>query len=137
LLCQRPDPFTTNSSESKYLGAAVPTVPDLANQAKPITDISKDTLAFLIQKGDQDCTIPVENTKMLADALTAAGLDVQYDLLKNVGHGDGFGSTTPVFESDSNNQILINFLEYQNGRSALVTTNLLATPAAALPTSLY
>jgi acetyl esterase/lipase len=104
-----------NSPESKYLGAAVATVPDLAKQANPITYISKETPAFLIQKGDQDCTIPVENTKMLADALSAAGLDVQYDLLKNVGHGDGFGSTTPVFESDSNNQILIHFLNTKMG----------------------
>jgi acetyl esterase/lipase len=99
-----------DSPESKYLGAAVPTVPDLAKKANPITYISKDTPPFLIQKGDQDCTVPIENTKMLADALNAAGLDVHFDLLKNVGHGDGFGSSTPVFESDSNSQNLVNFL---------------------------
>jgi predicted esterase len=47
----------------------------------------------LIQKGDQDCTVPIENTKMLADALSAAGMDGHYDLLKNVGHGDGLGTS--------------------------------------------
>ena len=84
-----------DSPESKYLGAPVPTVPDLVNQANPITYITEDDPPFLVQKGDQDCTIAIENTKMLADALAAAGLDVHYDLLKGVGHGDGFGEHCP------------------------------------------
>ena len=97
-----------DSFESVYLGAAVPSVPELVKKSNPITYISKDTPPFLIQKGDQDCTVPIENTKMLADALTAAGLDVQYDLLKNAGHGDMGG--TPVFESESNIKKVIDFL---------------------------
>ena len=101
---------TAASPESKYLGAALPTVPDLAKKANPITYISPKTPPFLIQKGDQDCTIAIENTKMLADALSAAHLDVHYDLLKNVGHGDQLGTTTPVFESDTNIKAMIDFL---------------------------
>jgi acetyl esterase/lipase len=97
-----------DSFESLYLGAAVPTVPELVKQANPITYISQDDPPFLIQKGDQDCTVPVENTKMLADALQAAGLDVQYDLLKGVGHGDG--RFTTVFQSEGNIQTVLNFL---------------------------
>lgn len=97
-----------DSFESLYLGAAVPTVPELVKQANPITYISQDDPPFLIQKGDQDCTVPVENTKMLADALQAAGLDVQYDLLKGVGHGDGWFTT--VFQSEGNIQTVLNFL---------------------------
>ncbi|MEW5961064.1 MAG: prolyl oligopeptidase family serine peptidase [Chloroflexota bacterium] len=81
------------SFESLYLGAAVPTVLELVQKADPITYITPDAPPFLIQKGDQDCIVPIENTKMLADALAAAGLDVHYDLLKGVGHGDGRGST--------------------------------------------
>jgi acetyl esterase/lipase len=88
----------------------VPTVPDLVKQANPISYITPDDPPFFIQKGDQDCTIAIENTKMLADALSAAKLDVQYELLKGVGHGDGFGSTTPVFESNANSQKLVDFL---------------------------
>ena len=99
-----------DSPESKYLGAAVASSPDLVKKANPITYISKDDPAFLVQKGDQDCTIAIENTKMLADALAAAGMDVRYDLLKGVGHGDGFGCATPVFESESNSQALVDFL---------------------------
>ena len=42
--------------------------------------------------------------------LGAAKLDVENDLLEGVGHGDGFGSTNPVFESDANSQKLVDFL---------------------------
>jgi acetyl esterase/lipase len=127
-----------DSPESKYLGATVPTVPDLAKKANPITYISKATPPFLVQKGDQDCTIAIENTKMLADALSAAGLDVQYELLKNVGHGDGFGSSTPVFESESNSQKLVDFLNAKlnvKAQTAAPTVSPTATPtqAAAKP----
>ena len=80
-----------DSPESKYLGVAVPSSPELVKKANPMTYITKDDPPFLVQKGDQDCTIAIENTKMLADALAAAGMDVHYDLLKGVGHGDGFG----------------------------------------------
>ena len=125
-----------DSPESKYLGAPVPTVPDLVNQANPITYITEDDPPFLVQKGDQDCTIAIENTKMLADALAAAGLDVRYDLLQGVGHGDGFGSTTPVFESEENSQALVDFLNTKLGMQAAAPAAT-ATPAsaAAVPTT--
>jgi acetyl esterase/lipase len=99
-----------SSFESAYIGAAIQTVPDQVKKSNPITYISKNTPPFLIQKGDQDCTVPVENTKMLADALSAAKLDVQFTLLKNVGHGDDMGATTPVFESEANIKTMIDFL---------------------------
>lgn len=100
---------TASSFESLYLGATVPSAPDLVKQANPITYISADDPPFLIQKGDQDCTVPIENTKMLADALKAAGNDVQYDLLAGVGHGDS-GSTL-VFEGSANIQRVLAFLK--------------------------
>jgi acetyl esterase/lipase len=120
-----------DSFESKYLGTAVSGAPELVQKANPITYISKDDPAFLVQKGDQDCTIAIENTKMLADALSAAGLDVHYDLLKGVGHGDGFGTTAPVFESESNIQAVVNFLNTKLGIQATAAAAPTATPAAA------
>lgn len=97
-----------DSFESLYLGATVPDAPDLVKKANPITYITQDDPPFLIQKGDQDCTVPIENTKMLADALQAAGLDVRYDLLKGTGHGDT--GNTPVFASASNIKVVLDFL---------------------------
>jgi acetyl esterase/lipase len=104
-----------NSFESLYIGAAIQSVPDQVKKSNPIPYISKDTPPFLIQKGDQDCTVPIENTKMLADALSAQKLDVQYALLKNVGHGDSMGTSTPVFESESNLKLIIDFLNTKLG----------------------
>ncbi len=97
-----------DSFESLYLGVAVPDAPELAQQANPMSYISPDDPPFLIQKGEQDCTVPVENTKMLADALAVAGLAVQYDLLAGVGHGDGWFTT--VFQSEENIETVLNFL---------------------------
>jgi acetyl esterase/lipase len=120
-----------DSPESKYLGAPVPSSPELAKKANPMTYITKDDPPFFVQKGDQDCTIAIENTKMLADALAAAGMDVHYDLLKGVGHGDGFGATTPVFESESNSQALVDFLNAKlKGQTAAPAATAAAAPTA-------
>lgn len=97
-----------DSFESAYLGATVAASPELVAQANPITYIDGSEPPFMIQKGDQDCTVAVENTKMLADALSAKGLSVQYDLLAGVGHGDT--GSTPVFEGAENIQKVIAFL---------------------------
>jgi acetyl esterase/lipase len=99
---------SAESFESAYLGAPVASSPELVAQANPITYIDGSEPPFLIQKGDQDCTVAVENTKMLADALDAAGVTVNYDLLSGVGHGDT--GDTPVFESEENIQHVIDFL---------------------------
>ena len=124
-----------DSPESKYLGVAVPSSPELVKKANPMTYITKDDPPFLVQKGDQDCTIAIENTKMLADALTAAGMDVHYDLLKGIGHGDGFGSTTPIFESESNSQALVDFLNTKLKVQAPASAAKAPTSAAPTATS--
>ncbi len=98
-----------DSFESLYLGVAVPDAPELVQQANPMSYITPDDPPFLIQKVDQDCTVPIENTKMLADALASAGLKVQYDLLASAGHGDGWFST--IFQSEENIQRLLGFLD--------------------------
>ncbi|MFM8321486.1 MAG: alpha/beta hydrolase fold domain-containing protein [Chloroflexota bacterium] len=98
----------SGSFESAYLGAVVADSPELVARANPITYIDGSEPPFLIQKGQQDCTVAVDNTKMLADALSAKGLPVQFDLLPGVGHGDT--GSTPVFESPENIQKIIAFL---------------------------
>jgi acetyl esterase/lipase len=55
------------------------------------------------------CTVPIENTKMLADALKAAGVTVEYDLLAGVGHGET--GSTPVFESDASVKSVVAFFD--------------------------
>ena len=96
-----------DSFESLYLGATVSEASELVQKANPISYITPDDPPFLLQKGDQDCTVPVGQSQLLADALQAAALDAQFDLLSGVGHGD---SGTPVFESADNVQVVIDFL---------------------------
>ncbi len=83
--------------------------PELVQKANPISYITADDPPFLLQKGDQDCTVPVGQSQLLADGLQAAGLDVRFDLLKGVGHGDS--GSTPVFESTENVQVVLAFLD--------------------------
>jgi acetyl esterase/lipase len=96
-----------DSPESLYLGKTVPQAGDLVRKANPITYIGKNVPPFLIQNGDNDCTVAVAQSKLLADALKAAGGDVHYDLLKGVGHGD---SGKAVFQSEENIQKILEFL---------------------------
>lgn len=97
-----------SSFESAYLGAPVATAPELVAQANPISYIDGAEPSFLVQKGEQDCTVAVENTRMLADALQAAGVTAEYDLLAGVGHGDT--GSAPVFEGEENIQRVLAFL---------------------------
>lgn len=97
-----------SSFESAYLGAAVASSADLVTKANPISYIDAKDPPFLVQKGDQDCTVAIQNTKDLADALQAAGVPVEYDLLAGAGHGDT-GSTL-VFESDANVKRVVDWL---------------------------
>lgn len=97
-----------SSFESAYLGAAVASSADLVTKANPMSYIDAKDPPFLVQKGDQDCTVAIQNTKDLADALQAAGVPVEYELLAGVGHGDT-GSTL-VFESDANDKRVVDWL---------------------------
>jgi acetyl esterase/lipase len=96
------------SFESAYLGAAVADSPELVQQANPITYITPADPPMLIQKGDQDCTVPVAQSQILADAYAAAGLPVQYDVLAGAAHGDMGG--TPIFESPENVQSVVDWI---------------------------
>ncbi|MCX9157874.1 alpha/beta hydrolase [Niveibacterium sp. 24ML] len=93
-----------SSPESRYLGAAIQTVPGLAARANPISYISADDPPFLLQKGALDCTVPYGQSGLLADALRAAGRSVRFDTLAGTGHG---GS---AFTSTANIQVLLDFL---------------------------
>lgn len=99
----RPD-----SPESRYLGAPVPSVPDLVAKANPISYITPDDPPFLLQKGDQDCLVPVAQSKILGEALKNAGVKVEFDLLKGAGHGD-MGAPKPIFLSPENIRRVVDF----------------------------
>jgi acetyl esterase/lipase len=95
-----------SSPESKLVGAAIQTVPDLVATTNPMNYITADDAPFFIENGTADCNIPPAQNKNLADALSAViGADkVTYVSMEGVGHG---GSQ---FETAENLQLVINFL---------------------------
>jgi acetyl esterase/lipase len=95
-----------DSPESKYIGAAIQTVPDKAKAANPITYVSADDAPFLIQHGSADCNVPPQQGKILAEALAPAiGADkVTYTLIDGAGHG---GSQ---FSTAENLKVVLEFL---------------------------
>jgi acetyl esterase/lipase len=105
-----PDHGSADSPESTYLGAPIATVPDKVKAANPITHIDADDPPFLLQKGSEDCLVPVGQSEMLAQALRKAGVPVELELLEGAGHGD-MGLWTPVFSSDANVARVVAFAE--------------------------
>jgi acetyl esterase/lipase len=97
-----------DSPESRYLGAPISTVPERVRAANPIAYITPDDPPFLIQKGSGDCTVPVGQSQILADALKKAGVPAEFDLLEGAGHGDR-DSSEPHFLSENNVERIVTF----------------------------
>ena len=93
-----------DSPESQYLGAPVQDVPQLAAQANPITYITAEAPAFLIQHGTADCNVPPQQSQLLYDALTAAGVNATLNQIDGAGHG------CAEFSDAANMQVVIDFL---------------------------
>lgn len=96
-----------SSPESKLVGAAIQTVPDLVATTNPMNYITADDTPFFIENGTADCNIPPVQNKNLADALSAViGADkVTYTTIEGAAHG---GSE---FETEENLQLVISFLD--------------------------
>jgi acetyl esterase/lipase len=96
-----------SSPESKLVGAAIQTVPDLVATTNPMNYIDATDAPSFIENGTADCNIPPVQNKNFADALSAAiGKDnVTYISLDGATHG---GSQ---FETEENLKLVIAFLE--------------------------
>jgi acetyl esterase/lipase len=80
-----------SSPEAKLIGGAVMQNKDKAARLNPITYVSKDDPPFLIVHGDQDRTVPLNQSQLLFDALRTAGASVHFHTIRGAGHGQGFG----------------------------------------------
>jgi acetyl esterase/lipase len=72
------EPMAADSREAQLLGAPVPTVPDLAAEASPITYVSPGAPPFLLLHGRADRFIPCVQSERLRDALQGAGAPVEF-----------------------------------------------------------
>jgi len=92
--------ITTNSAtspESKLMGAAVQTIPQLVAQANPTTYISADDAAFFISAGSVDHNIPYTQGQNLCNALIPfiGSTNASFELIAGAGHGgSSWHSTT-------------------------------------------
>jgi dipeptidyl aminopeptidase/acylaminoacyl peptidase len=64
---------------------------DVARSANPIRYIDKSDPPFLIMHGDKDVLVPLEQSRILEQALTVAGVPAKLVVLPGAGHGNGFG----------------------------------------------
>jgi acetyl esterase/lipase len=60
-----------------------------AAAASPVTYVTKDDPPFLIMHGDQDDTVPIQQSQRLYEALKKAKIEVSFHTVKGAGHGFG------------------------------------------------
>lgn len=77
---------SANTEVAKLLGGPLEDHLQLAEMANPIRHINKDAVPFFIIHGAQDTLVPVEQSRMLYNALKAAGVEAQLEVVPG-GHG--------------------------------------------------
>src|SRR5690606_26503040 len=93
------DHDAADSPESRFIGGAVQQHPERVQRANPITYISEATPPMFIAHGRRDQLVPFNQSELLVDALTAHGVEVQFEVLDEAGHGGtGFEPESALFE---------------------------------------
>jgi acetyl esterase/lipase len=87
------------SSIEQFLGGSVEQNRAKAIAASPTTYVSKDDPPFLIIHGENDMTIPVSQSEVLASKLKAAGVQVILIAAEGRGHGVGGPAFGPEITS--------------------------------------
>jgi acetyl esterase/lipase len=90
---------------AKLLGGPPGDNPEKAKQASPVAHVSKDAAPFLILHGDQDKTVGLRQSQLLADALKKAGVEVRLITLEGSGHGG------PAFGAPEQRQAIEEFFD--------------------------
>jgi acetyl esterase/lipase len=78
---------SANSAEAHFLGRPIPEIPEIVQQANPITYISAGDPPFLHMHGDKDVVVPFNQSELLHAALEKAGVPTELYRVKNGGHG--------------------------------------------------
>ena len=96
-----------NSPESLLLGAQITQIPELVHRANPETYIRSIAPPFFIQHGDQDDTVPHQQSVNFAAKVREKAGDerVTLELIEGAGHGDS------KFDSAKNVKKVLDFLD--------------------------
>ncbi|HRJ08431.1 MAG TPA: alpha/beta fold hydrolase [Prosthecobacter sp.] len=114
------------SPEARLLGGAVMRNKDKAARANPITHISNDDPPFLIVHGDQDPTVPINQSQLLFRELGAAGVNAHFHTIKGAGHGG------PGFSGEDIGQMVAAFFNARL-KDGISGTGTLATQSTIAP----
>ena len=96
------------SPESRLMGAPIPTIPALVELANPCRYASADTPPFLIQHGEMDGTVPVQQSRALAAAIAAAAGSDRVKLETFAGRGH---HGEPWYEEPIMSERVLDFLD--------------------------
>lgn len=88
---------------TQLLGGPLQEKLELATQASPLKQVTKDTAPFLIVQGDADHTVNPEHSRRLFAALQKAGVEASLQILPGAGHGG------PQFTSAENLKLIEDF----------------------------
>ncbi len=86
-----------DSPEARLVGGPIHERVAEVARANPITYVSRDTPPFLLLHGDVDDTVPVGQSRLLFEALQAAGADVTMYIFPDTGHG--FDDADPAWHN--------------------------------------
>jgi dipeptidyl aminopeptidase/acylaminoacyl peptidase len=81
--------------------------PTIALEASPVFHVDEDTVPMLVLHGNRDTVVPIEQSRNLADALGAAGIEFAYAELPT-GHG-----APQILQEQGTFELIEAFLNYQ------------------------
>lgn len=93
------------SPESLLLGGLIVDLPELAALASPVTHVDASDPPFLIVHGDNDRTVPYQQSVDLHQALADAGVEATLHLVGRAGHG-GFPPIVDLLVKDFFDRVL-------------------------------
>jgi acetyl esterase/lipase len=87
---------TPDSPESELVGGPIQEHPEATARANPITYVTAGAPPFLIVHGDGDPLVPYDQSVLLAEALRAAGVPVNFYTVAGAGHGRFVDPQIPI-----------------------------------------
>jgi acetyl esterase/lipase len=94
-----------DESTELLLGGPLSEIPEKGRKASPTTYIRGDNPPVLLLHGDKDWLVPIDQSRLMLDALRKAGVKSELIAIDGVGH-DG-----PEFESPDTRRKVLAFLE--------------------------
>lgn len=94
--CPNPNHNSPSSPESRLMGCAIQTCPDVVQRANPMTYLTPDDPPFFIEHGTADCTVAPGQSQIFQTLFQSVGHDSSLTFLQGEGHGG------PQFLTESN-----------------------------------